>query len=89
MYCVSQVFEYHFVSRTGKRFSDASKWVYWCSCDKDRSHFVNSCSTFIDSSYDKFISYSDECVHIEAARVMIANLDCIHEVSVEQDFSGV
>ena len=75
------------MSRMGLRFTDCTEWVYWCTCA--RGHLINSCSSLVDCTFEEFTTFTkSECIHIQATKEIVAGLDSVNDISVEQDFSG-
>ena len=85
-----QSHQYAFVSRVGKSFSGLPSWVYWCSCDRQRSEFIDSLSSHFQTTNEELGSLYSECVHIEAVRVIAeADIDGVFGISPEHDLSGI
>ena len=78
--------KYYFVHRRAVFFNEEAQWIYWCTCDYKRAALVDSFSHRVRSAY-KDLSLP-ECLHIEATRFIVSEIDAIHELSPAIDFMG-
>lgn len=80
--------EFHFVSRCGKFFNGESHWVYWCTCNKKKSEFIDSLSSCCDVSYADVSGLLLDCMHIAAVLSVVASFDAVQSISADSDSSG-
>ncbi len=78
--------QYVFVSRRAIFFEDGLHWIFWCSCDKQRTSLITSLSHHIEASYGSVSK--GECLHITAAMFIVEQIDAIHGLSPINDFTG-
>ena len=74
------------ISRRAIFLVDGLKWIFWCSCNKARGSLISGLSTHVKGCYEDLCK--DECLHIAAARCNVEEIDAVHALSPDTDFSG-
>ena len=62
--------------------------MYWCSCNTSRAELLDSLTTHLDIQSSELESTFPECLHIKAVKYICTEVDAIHDISPEQEFSG-
>lgn len=81
---------YEFVQRCGKNFNGVTEWVYWCTCDKSRSQFVDGLSSDVSSTPEVLSTTYPECVHISTTkRIIQESIDGVYDLTPDAEFDGM
>ncbi len=76
------------MTRSGHKFDDGKQWLYSCSCNREKLHFLNSLGAEIRYSYSKFNEEFSNCIHIDAAIHVLTKIDAVHCIMPDMDFEG-
>ena len=87
-WCHSQPNSFVFVSRCAKYFVEELEWVFWCSCDATRGSLIGAAGSHIEMKYSVFQERFAPCLHITALKLILDDVDALHEVTPNDDFIG-
>lgn len=78
-----------FVSRCAKSFSGQIESLFWCSCNPQRAQLVDCLPTVTSECFQSFEQQLPPCFHINAAKIVLEEVDAINDVSPTLEFTGI
>ena len=64
--------------------------MYWCTCDKSRSQFVDGLSAGVSSTPEILNKTYPECKHISTIKRMIqGSIDGVYDLTPDTEFDGI
>lgn len=87
--CCVQPNSFVFVSRCTKSFGGQLEYVFWCSCDPKRAQLADCLPSINTESFQTFEQQLPPCHHIMAARIVLEEIDGIHDISPSLEFAGM
>ena len=69
-------------------FTDGIEWVYSCSCNIHNANLLDGMGHNPGIEYSVLQSIVPDCIHIDTMRNIVVEVDAIHDIHPQLDFSG-